>query len=142
MLALDALGLLILLVVMFLGGVALRRQLLRRRGGTVDLSLRLKARRRGSGWTLGVGRYDGDSLLWYRLLSLAPRPRRAVPRHGLTVVGRRQPGGTEALNLMSGAVVLECRTDGEPVHMAMSEAAYPGFLSWLEAAPAVGSEFV
>jgi hypothetical protein len=141
-LALDALFLGLLLLVLCLAGFALRRQLLRRSGGTVDVSLRLRDRRRGYGWALGVVRYDGDSLLWYRLLSLAPRPRRAVPRHGLVMVGRRQPTGTEALNLMSGAVVVECRAGDGRVELAMSEAAYPGFLSWLEATPSVGSDIV
>lgn len=135
MLALDALGVAVLLVVLFFGGVVLRRQWLRRQGGTVDLSVRLRARRRGYGWALGVGRYDGDCLYWYRLLSLTPRPRREVPRGGLTVVGRRKPTGPEALNLMPGAVVVMCEADTGPVELAMSEAAYPGFLSWLEAGP-------
>ena len=140
MLALDALGLVLLLVVLLLIGVALRRQLLRRHGCTVDLSLRMRARPGGSGWALGVGRYDGDSLLWYRLLSLAPRPRRCVPRRGLTAVGRRKPTGTEALNLMSGAIVVECRAENGPVELAMSEDAYPGFVSWLEAAPSASPD--
>lgn len=140
--ALDGLALAALLVALCLGAFALRRQLLRRKGGTVDVSLRLRARRRGYGWALGVGRYDGDRLVWYRLLSLAPRPRRTVPRQGLTVIGRRKPTGTEALNLMPGAVVVECRAEDGRVELAMSEAAYPGFQSWLEAAPAVGSDIV
>jgi hypothetical protein len=138
-LAVDGLGLVALLAALFLGGVAIRRRLLRHRGGTVDLSLRLREWRRGYGWALGVGRYDGDQLLWYRLLSLAPRPRRTLPREGLTLERRRTPERTEALNLMPGAVVVECRSDGGRVELAMSDAAYPGFLSWLEAAPSVGS---
>lgn len=140
MLALDALGLLLLLAVLFLVGVVLRRQLIRRRGGTVDVSVRLRTRRRGSGWALGVGRYDGEQLLWYRLLSLAPRPRRAVSRHGLAVLRRRKPIGPEALNLMPGAVVVECQGQQGQVDLAMSDAAYPGFLSWLEAASSIDSE--
>lgn len=140
MLALEVLAAVVLAAVFFLVGVAVRRHLLRRRGGTVDLSLRLKARRRGYGWALGVGRYDGECLVWYRLLSLAPRPRRAVCRHGLAVIGRRKPLGTEALNLMSGAVVVECRSEQGQVELAMTDAAYPGFLSWLEAAPSIGSD--
>ena len=142
MAVLDFLGVAVLLDAVFLGGVALRRLLLSRRGGTVDVSVRLRARRQGYGWALGVARYDGDSLLWYRLFSLSPRPRRAVARHGLSVVVRRSPTGTEALSLLAGSVVVECRTTDGPVELAMSEAAYPGFLSWLEATPALGSDLL
>lgn len=140
MLALDGFGLVVLIAALTLLGVAVRRMLLRRHGGTVDVSLRLRQRRKGYGWALGIGRYDGDRLLWYRLLSLAPRPRRVVPRHGLTVLGRRKPTGAEALNVMPGAIVVECRAENGRVELAMSEAAYPGFLSWLEAAPSASSD--
>lgn len=140
--ALAVLGLMLLLVLAFLGGLVLRRQLLRRHGGTVNVAMRLRSRRPGYGWAMGLGRYDGECLLWYRLLSLAPRPRRVVPRHGLAVQARREPKGLEARNLVPGAVIVECRTERGVVELAMSDAAYPGFLSWLEAAPSVGADIV
>ena len=29
----------------------------------------------GRGWLLGLGRYSGDALEWFRIFSLSPRPR-------------------------------------------------------------------
>jgi hypothetical protein len=113
---------------------AVRRWLLGRGGGTVELSLRLRESTHGRGWVLGTGRFAGDELQWFRVFSLAPHPRRTLSRRSLTVVGRRVPSGPERLSLQAGMVVLECRSDGEPVQLAMGESALTGFLSWLESA--------
>jgi hypothetical protein len=64
--------------VLCLVGLYLRRRLLQRRGGTVELSLRLNPRARGRGWVLGIGRFAGEELQWYRVFSLARRPRRTA----------------------------------------------------------------
>jgi hypothetical protein len=89
----------------------------------------------GKGWVFGVARYNGDHLEWFRVFSYAPRPRRALRRPRIEVVSRRTPEGQEELALLSGAVVLSARVDGEPLELAMSEDALTGFLAWLEAAP-------
>ena len=109
--------------------------MLQRGGGTVDLSLRLKQGTHGRGWVLGVGRFDGDSLKWYRVFSLAMRPRRTLSRRDLRVVLRREPNGPERYALLSGAVVMECRSANGPVELAMEPSAVTGFLAWLEARP-------
>jgi len=137
---LDAVGVLIALCVVALGALGLRRQILVRRGSTVDISCRLRPGRQGRGWVLGVGRYDGDRLVWYRVFSLAPRPRRSIPRQELTIIRQRRPTGPENLSLLSGSVVLECSGRNGRVELAMSEAAVPGFQAWVEATPTVGPE--
>jgi hypothetical protein len=104
------------------------------RGGTVELSVRIYRRQRGRGWSLGMARFCGDRLLWYRIFSFAPRPRRVFNRKSITVIDRREPSGTERLALMSGSVVVECNTENGPVELAMDAATFTGFLSWLEAA--------
>ncbi len=122
-------------------GFAFRRWLLSRRGGTVEMSLRLRTGRHGRGWVLGTGRYVGDELQWFRVFSLAPRPRRILRRRGLRVVQRRVPTGPERMALQAGMVVLECTSDEGPVQIAIGQSALTGFLSWLEAAapgPLVG----
>jgi hypothetical protein len=91
-----------LVVLVFLLGW-LRRQLLQRGGGTVELSLRLKPGTRGRGWVLGLGRFVGDDLQWYRVFSLAPRPRRTLSRRDLEVVRRREPDRSETYALLKGA---------------------------------------
>jgi hypothetical protein len=135
LLALDAFGVAVLVVLVALAALALRRRFITRRGGTFDCSLRLRPSGVGKGWVLGVGRYAGDTIEWYRVFSYATRPRKVFGRRELEIVDRRQPEGTEALALLSGAVVVRCR-DGEGfVDLAMSNDALTGFLSWLESAP-------
>ncbi len=135
MLVAEVLLVLVAVVVLPLLAIAGRRRALQRRYGTIDLSLRLERRGHGRGWVLGVGRFVGDDLQWYRVFSLAPRPRRTLSRRTLQVDGRRQPRGPETLALLSGAVVMECRAPEGPVELAMEAGAVTGFLAWLEARP-------
>jgi hypothetical protein len=118
--------------------LAVRRRVITRRGGTFDCSLRLRPARSGKGWALGIGRYSGESLEWYRVFSYATRPRHVMARRELQIVDRRVPEGSEVFSLLSGAVIVRCREGsdtGSIVEFAMGEDALTGFLSWLEAAP-------
>ena len=135
MLLVDLLLALVGLVVLVFVLGWLRRRLLQRGGGTVELSLRLKPEARGRGWVLGIGRFVEDDLQWYRVFSLAPRPRRTFSRRDLVVVGQRPPQGPETYALLQGAVVMECRTPAGPVQMGMDPSTVTGFLAWLEARP-------
>lgn len=112
--------------------VAVRRRLLQRGGGTIDLSLRLRPQAAGGGWVLGLGRFQGDDLAWFRVFSLAPGPRRTLSRQTLTVQHQRRPAGGETLALLAGQVVLECQVPSGPVELAMGSSAVTGFLAWLE----------
>ena len=116
-------------------GVFVRRRLLQRRGGTIELSLRLKPEARGRGWVLGIGRFVEDDLQWYRVFSLSMRPRRTFSRRGLQVLERRPPRGPETYALLHGALVMECVTPSGPVQLGMDPDAVTGFLAWLEARP-------
>lgn len=133
--ALDILAGLVLLGLGALLGVAVRRWVLQRSGGTFDCSLRDSSAPAGKGWTLGLARYATDTVEWYRVFSLSPRPRRVVCRPGMTVLSRRQPAGPEVFTLLIGPVIVECDSGGRVLELAMSEGALTGFLSWLEAAP-------
>ena len=135
MLVLEVAGGLLLLCVLALGVLAARRWVLQRSGGTIELSLRLRPLRDGRGWVLGVGRFQGDDLRWYRVFSLAPWPRRTLSRRDLSVLRSRQPAGGETLALLDGVVVMECTSTGGPVDLAMDPSAVTGFLAWLEAQP-------
>ena len=140
-LALDGLAALVVVILAALAVLAARRRVITRRGGTFDCSLRLRPARSGKGWALGIGRYAGDSLEWYRVFSYATRPRRVMARRELEIVDRRVPEGTEVFSLLAGAVIVRCRegTDsGSILEFAMGEDALTGFLSWLEAAPPAG----
>ena len=115
--------------------LAVRRRALQWGGGTVEVSLRLKPAEPGAGWVLGVGRFTDDDLQWYRVFSLAPRPRRTLSRRTLSICRQRPPEGPEVYALLDGAVVMECRTDSEEVALAMDPSAVTGFLAWLESRP-------
>ena len=133
--ALEIAGVLVLLAVLPLVVLSVRRRLLQRLGGTIELSLRARPLRDGRGWVLGLGRFEGDALRWYRVFSLSVRPRRTLSRRDLEVVRRREPAGGEALALLEGVVVMECLSSAGSVELAMDPSAVTGFLAWLEAQP-------
>ena len=114
--------------------LALRRRVIQR-GGSFDCSLRLKDKRFGQGWALGVARYTGNQIEWFRVFSIWLRPDRVLPRDSLKIIRRRQPAYPETLAIMSGHVILECTERGSEVSLAMSQEATTGFAAWLEAGP-------
>ncbi|GAB3858294.1 DUF2550 domain-containing protein [Nocardioides maradonensis] len=133
---LDVSGAVLLLLVGYGAGLMVRRRFLARNGGTFELSHRIHGGEAGHGWALGMGRYSGDRLEWFRIFSLAPRPRAAWDRHRLTYDGRREPLGVEQASLYPDHVVIRCQAaGGELVELAMSEASLTGFQAWLEAQP-------
>ena len=127
----------VLSVLAGLAAIFLRRELISRAGGTIDMNMRLSTFLPGRGWAPGLGRFVGDDLRWYRMFSLDPRPRRVLRRTGLIIQARRAPDGVERLAMPPGWVVVRCRDEdgGEPVDLALARAALTGFLSWVEAAP-------
>jgi hypothetical protein len=131
----EAVAIALAVVALALAALAVRRRWLLGSSGAIDMSMRLRTGRSGRGWALGVGRYTGDDLLWFRVFALTPRPARTLSRRGLEVVAQRLPQGAESWAVQSGAVIVECRDRSGPVHLAMSAEALTGFLSWLESAP-------
>jgi hypothetical protein len=133
-LALDAAWLfaaLLIVLVFVAAGIAARRFLLERGGGTVECGLREP----GGSWRLGVASYQPEELWWFRIFGVWMRPAETFPRRDLTVASRRLPTDAEATSLGPGMVVVECRLAGDRVELALTEAALTGLLSWLEAAP-------
>ncbi|MBC7375696.1 MAG: DUF2550 domain-containing protein [Frankiales bacterium] len=136
MLAIEVIAVLLGAPCLLLLAVAIRRRLLARAGGTIELSFRLAPADPGQGWINGVGRFaSGGELRWYRVFSLSPRPRRVFLRRELEVTGRRAPAASEARALHGGSVVLECRSGSGPVELALDAVAVTGFLAWLESRP-------
>src|SRR3712207_9427846 len=78
-------GILVGLVVAFL----LRRRFLLSGLGAVTMWLRPTGSPR---WSVGVAWYGGDSLLWYRALSLSVRPQQRPCPAGVHVQSRRRAG--------------------------------------------------
>ncbi len=115
--------------------LGLRHRVLQRAGGTFECSMRLDRFLLGPGWILGLGRYAGDRVEWFRFFSFSPRPRVSLWRRELEVVERRVPVGADAVTVVDSAVILVLANRGRSVELALSAAAVTGFLSWLESAP-------
>ena len=133
---LDAAGLVVLLVLLYGFLLVVRRRVLSRNGGTFELSHRLRSDQGpGRGWLLGLGRYSGEELEWFRIFTLAPRPKRAWSRHSLSYDGAREPEGVERTVLYPDHLVVECESPDGAVDLAMSRQSLTGFQAWLEARP-------
>ena len=131
----DIAGALLLIVIVYGITLVVRRRWISRHGGTFEFSVRVRSGRAGRGWVLGVGRYSGGDLEWFRIFSLNPRPKLSFRRSELEYTGRRDPGGVESYSLYSGHIIVTCRTPTGSLEVAMSPEALTGFLAWLEAAP-------
>ncbi|QZY30197.1 DUF2550 domain-containing protein [Nocardioides coralli] len=134
-LLLDAAGALLVLVLLYAISLVVRRRLLSRHGGTFELSYRVRSERAGRGWLLGLGRYSGESLEWFRIFSLSPRPKHVWRRTSLSYAGRRDPEGSERMSLYPDHVVVHCQAVEGPFELAMAPSSLMGFQAWLEAAP-------
>lgn len=132
---LDVVGLLLLLAALVFLGLIVRRRRLTKGEPTFDMSVRTHPQQDARGWTLGVARYRGDHLEWFRVFSLSLRPKRVFDRQAMQLRGRRAPQGTEAYALFAGHLVVDTRTGDQEVEVALSSEALTGLLAWLEAAP-------
>jgi hypothetical protein len=117
------------LVVAFL----LRRRFLLQGLGAVTMWLRPEGAPR---WPVGIAWYGGDTLLWYRGLSLSVRPQCRLARADLRVE-RRRDVEPDDVSLPADVVVLTCRTADGVQELAMEPSTLTGFLSWVESAPGV-----
>ncbi len=143
-LAVVQLGIIIptVLVVLSLVGIFVRRRWLSSRGAVFDCALRVNKSSAIGGWAAGFARYEGEVLTWYRVFALTWRPRMAVERRQINVVGRRDPEPSEALELFSASdriVVLEAQ--GRHWELAMTPESITGLLSWLEGASPAESDY-
>jgi uncharacterized protein DUF2550 len=130
----EIVGLALLGGTLIIAALACRRLWLVRQGG-VDVALRSRPNNAGRGWHQGVGRYQGDAFAWFRVSSLRSGPDRVLGRKQLEIVERRGPTLPESYVMLTGSVVLRCRTGMDELELAMRQDTLTGFLSWLESAP-------
>lgn len=116
-----------------------RRRWLSSRGGVFDCGMRVRLDQ--PAWMLGMARYEGDALEWYRVFSMSPRPKLVARRGDIELLQRRQPSDVEALALYASSEVVRLRVLGDEPHqveLAMTTDSLMGMLSWLEAGPRLG----
>lgn len=106
-----------------------RRRWLAGKGRIFECSLK----RPGAGWTLGVARFRGNDLEWYRVFSLSLRPRVTFHRHETRVLTVRKPTASESTELYDGHLVTELAGHNAGYLLAMSRPDLTAFSSWTEA---------
>lgn len=112
-----------------------RRAWLARSGGVFACELNLGGSQ-DPRWVLGIVRYSGENLEWFRSASLGLRPRYSFRRSTTTARGAGSARASESLGL--GVLLqLEATAAGEPHvwELAMDGDSATGLLAWLEAAP-------
>lgn len=87
----------------------------------------------GKPWSNGVGRYDGDELVWYRTLSLSPAAAVRLDRRHITVTGTRGWDAARDRALRPNLRIVELKVSGRTVLLGFPDDGLTGFLSWLEA---------
>src|SRR4051794_25516642 len=130
---LEGIAIGVLIVLLGLSLLFLRRGIVGRGAGTIELNWRLSTLVAGRGWSPGLGRFAGDELRWYRIFSFSFRPGRILSRRTLVVETRRAPDGPERKALAPDWVIVRCASEGTLIEIAMAESTLTGFLSWIEA---------
>lgn len=131
----DVLALSVALTLVLFIGMATRRWLIARRGPTFDLSVTCQIGADAGGWIVGVGRYRGDELEFFRLFSLWPYPRYRFRRGTVEIVGRRDPSARESRRTHHSFVVAQVETQNQVEQVALTPGALTALLAWLESSP-------
>ncbi len=126
---------LIVVVLVPIAFLAARRRWLSRAGGVFDCALRIAKKTPGAGWALGVARYSGDNLEWFRVFSPSLRPKIIFPRSISHAGAQRDPSAIEAVALADQRILTMELAGGDSWELAMSVASLTALLSWLESAP-------
>ncbi|MCL2783437.1 MAG: DUF2550 domain-containing protein [Propionibacteriaceae bacterium] len=132
-LALVCLCLLALMLIVLL----VRRYVIISHGGVFDCGMRRWHDGHPGGWAMGMARYSGNLLKWYRMFALIPRHSLQLHRDDIVLRDTRRMDAMEALQLFDDQYVVELKpvSDGARVDLSMSQPSLLGLSSWLEAAP-------
>src|SRR5688500_2974412 len=120
MLVLEWIGIGVLILLAFVAALFVLRAVMAR-AGTIKLNLRVSTMLDGRGWSPGFGRFVGDELRFYRMFSLAIRPKRRLSRETLVVERRRRPEGQELMSMPTDWIILRCLSHQAPVEIAMAK---------------------
>ncbi|MDT0166968.1 DUF2550 domain-containing protein [Actinotalea sp. AC32] len=130
--ALLGVGALLLVAATVVGLFLSRQSTLSGRVGSFSCGLRADDGDEGA-WTSGIAQYATGRLVWWRVLSLAPRPARTWSRTELTLAERI---ATDEVDHHGQALVrVRCAHGDESFQLLMTEPACAGLVSWLESGP-------
>ncbi len=115
-----------------------RQRTLARRVGSFSCAMRPEgdpATDRGHArpWRPGIAQYATGRLLWWRAVSLAPRPACTWSRSELTLVERIPVDAVDEHG--QPLLLVRCRHGDDEFQLTMSAPACAGLVSWLEAGP-------
>ncbi|MFW0790879.1 DUF2550 domain-containing protein [Gordonia sp. CPCC 205333] len=138
---LIALGVAVIVGVLFFALIAYRLTELRREGTSV--LLRLVPAAADEGWRHGTIAYGDNDLRFYRLSSLRPGPTVTLIRSAIEIQRRRGPEGTED-EILAGMRIVELEPGADGIggafELAMSAEAMTAFTSWLESRQSARSQ--
>lgn len=126
--------------------VIIRRQWLLSRDSIFSCEICRRLPGNGSRWALGVARYCGDNLLWYKLISLSFRPTVTIRRSMTRLVDHRQPSPQDRLLAINSHLIarLEVQEAGKStriMELGLANDSLMGLMSWLEASPPGGASY-
>lgn len=124
----------IIVIVVPLVGLIMRRRWLSQRGWVFDCSLR-SLTTPSSGWMLGVARFHGETVEWYRVFSWSLKPMVTFVRGTVDVSPTRRPEAGDDVGLGTEARLIDVTGPTVNVSLATSPADMMAFLSWVESAP-------
>lgn len=130
--ALIGLGALLLLLGTVLALFWSRQSTLSRRVGSFACGLRADGPVEGR-WATGIAHYTSSRLVWWRVLSLSPRPAAAWSRDELTIVERIAL--PEVDDRGRALLLVRCVHGGDAFQLLISAPACAGLVSWLESGP-------
>ncbi len=126
----DVVGLVfVALAVVVFAAIVARQRFMLRSPGAIPLATRRGTHR----WLYGIGQFAGEELRWYRALGVGTRPTWVLRRADTQVVQSRPPVAAELASLPATTVVVDLHARGGPLTIALSDGAFTGFVSWLEA---------
>ncbi len=90
------------------------------------------------GWRHGSVHYGEDTLVYYRLVTFWRGPTARLVRSAMTIVGRRDPRGTE-VEILEGMVIVELAPgadgSGSGYELGVTPEALTALQAWLESSP-------
>ena len=138
----EVILLLALLSLLLLVMLLIRQRTISQRVGSVHSQLRYGP---GREFVPGSVQYTAGEIDFYRTFSLKPTPTVSWQRAGLEIIDRGRAvelGRTDVPAHFAGQYLVVCRYYGQPVELLMTQEAYAGLASWLEAAPPGGGDLV